>query len=377
MSTEAESRNTTTRVKFERRFWRRTETPQPWWPWGLMPILGLALLFLFGALFMAPRIEAEVREQVASRFDGAGVTTTDVASDGQGVSVQAEALDKDTIYLQALAKSTQCDTWVGQLTCPTSVSIVIDEAEAAPAALAERPHPFMVARTGNAVTLTGEVPDLAEHNRILEVAGEHFDIVTSELTISNEQATETYSRAADVSLAIVNHLNDGQASWSGQALSVNGIANAGAVTAAREQFDALGSGSVLGDFDVRALNDEQSCNEKFGDIFSNATVRFQTGSAAIDAGNNELLERLAELARNCPGNLTIEGHTDGRGDADMNKALSLARAAAVRDALTNLGIDADRLTATGLGATQPIADNTTAEGRARNRRIAITVDETN
>ena len=72
--------------------------------------------------------------------------------------------------------------------------------------------------------------------------------------------------------------------------------------------------------------------------------------------------------------LTIEGHTDSRGDADMNEALSRARAQAVRDALAQLGIDGERMSAVGYGETQPIADNATSEGRARNRRIAIVVD---
>lgn len=377
MSSESAAASAITRKKSRRRYWRRAETPRSWWPWGLMPIAGLALLFLFGALFTAPRIEAEVREQVASRLDGAGITATEVASDGQGVNVRAEALSQETIYVQALAKSTQCDTWAGQLTCPTSVNVVVDQVDAAPAVLPRRPHPFTVARSENAVTLTGEVPNLAEHDRILGVAGQHFETVTDELTISNEMATDNDTRAADISLALVNNLDSGEASWSGQTLSVKGTANAGAIAATREQFDAFGSGSLLGDFDVRAVHDGQSCNEGFSDILSNASVRFQTGSATIDAGNDELLEQLAELARNCPGNLRIEGHTDSRGDADMNQALSLARAAAVRDALAKLGIDPDRVTATGFGATQPIADNATADGRARNRRIAIIIDETN
>lgn len=376
MSTESERESVTTRIETERRYWRRTDAPKAWWPWGIVPAAGLAVLFLFGALFMAPRIEAEVREQVASRLDGAGVVATDVGSNGQGVNVRAEALDKDTIYLQALAKSTQCDTWAGQLTCPTSVNVVVEQAEALSAVLDGRPHPFSVVRNGNTVTLTGEVPNVAEHDRILGVAGQHFDLVTDELTISGELATQNDARAAETTLALANNLNSGQASWSGQALTVAGIASAGSVEAAREQFNAFGSGSALGEFDVRAPDAAPGCNEKFDQILKNATVRFQTSSALIDSGNEALLQRLAELAQACPGALTIEGHTDSRGDADMNKALSRARAAAVRDALAQLGVDADRLTATGFGAARPIADNTTADGRAKNRRIAITIDET-
>lgn len=376
MSAEFERKSATTRMKSERRYWRRADAPRSWWPWGFVPAAGLALLFLFGALITAPRIEAEVREQVASRFDSAGVIATDIRSDGQGVNVRADALDEDTIYLQALAKSTQCDTWAGQLTCPTSVNVVVEQAEAAPAVLTQRPHAFLAVRTENAVTLSGEVPSLAERDRILGAAGQHFDMVTDNLTISNERATENDLRATDVTLALVSNLDSGQASWSGQALSVKGHASSGAVANAREQFDAFGSGSLLGDFDVRAADAAQTCNEGFNDILSNATVRFQTGSATIDSGNEELLQRLAELARNCPGDLRVEGHTDSRGDADMNRALSLARASAVRDALAEYGVDAERIAAAGLGATQPIADNATALGRAKNRRIAIIIDET-
>ncbi|MGI9236084.1 MAG: OmpA family protein [Woeseiaceae bacterium] len=377
MSTEFERNSTTTRSSSERRYWRVTDTPRSWWPWGFLPAAGLAFLFLFGALFTAPRIEAEVRGEVASRFDGAGHIATDVASDGQGVVVHAQALGQDTVYLQALAKSTQCDTWAGQLTCPTSVNVVVKQAEVVPAVLTRRPHSFSVVRTDNSVTLSGEVPNVEERDRILGVAGQHFEFVTDELIVSNELSTLDDSRAADASLALVNNLSSGAANWSGHVLTVSGMASAGAVATTREEFDAFGSGPLLGDFDVRAINETESCNERFGNILGSATVRFETNSATIDQGNEALLGQLAALAQSCPGSLTVEGHTDSRGDADMNTALSLARASAVRDALAGLGVDAGRVTATGLGAAQPIADNTTAEGRAKNRRIAIIINETN
>lgn len=376
MSSESERESATSRIKFERRYWHRADSPKPWWPWGFMPVAGLALLFLFGALFTAPRIEAEVREQVASRFDGVGIIVAEVASDGQGVNLHAKAPPKDTIYPQALAKSTQCHTWAGQLTCPTSVDVIVEQVDAVPAVLVRRPHPFTVARTENEVTLSGEVPNLEEHDRILSVAGQHFEIVRDKLTISNEAASNSDARAADVSLALANNLSSGEASWSGRALSVTGITNANAISATRAQFNAFESGTALGEFDVRVVNSKQECNARFDGILKSVSIRFQTNSATIDTGNEDLLEQLAELARSCPGSLTVEGHTDSRGDADMNKALSLARATAVRDALTRFGVEAGRVGATGFGATQPIADNATSDGRAKNRRIAITINET-
>jgi len=379
--TRTNSRSTST----TRRYWRRSDTPQPWWPWGLLPVFGLGLLFLFGALVTAPDIQAEIRTQVAERLDSAGVVATDVATNGRRVSARVNASGENNVFLQALAQSTTCDTWAGELTCPTIVDIEVDttrdSVDAAPAKIEHRPHQFDVVREGNAITLRGEVPTVAERERILGVAGEYFGQVQDELTISNESASANFVPAADRALAVVNNLVSGHASWSGESLSVSGMTDASDIATVREQFEASGAASMLGTFDVQALeqtnNDSVRCNDAFGEELTNATIRFQTNSATIDDGNEELLERLARLARGCPGKLTIEGHTDSRGDADMNKALSLARAAAVRDALAAHGIDADRVTAVGFGEISPIADNASAEGRAKNRRIAIAVDESN
>jgi len=97
----------------------------------------------------------------------------------------------------------------------------------------------------------------------------------------------------------------------------------------------------------------------------------------VDRSNDALLKRLAGIARNCPGKLTIAGYTDSRGPAEANRELSHARAQAVGNALAQLGIDRDRIAARGYGEQDPIADNETADGRAMNRRIVITVDNSN
>ena len=69
--------------------------------------------------------------------------------------------------------------------------------------------------------------------------------------------------------------------------------------------------------------------------------------------------------------MKIEGHTDSTGSAAANMALSQQRAAAVVAWLVKNGIDRARLTPIGRGDTQPIADNSTDEGRAHNRRVEL------
>ena len=75
--------------------------------------------------------------------------------------------------------------------------------------------------------------------------------------------------------------------------------------------------------------------------------------------------------------LSINGHTDNVGNAEKNQKLSEDRAAAVKAYLESKGVDASRLTSAGFGQDQPVADNKTKAGRAKNRRVefAITFEE--
>jgi len=74
-------------------------------------------------------------------------------------------------------------------------------------------------------------------------------------------------------------------------------------------------------------------------------------------------------------NTRIEGHTDSTGGYDYNMSLSEARASAVRDFLFEQGVEARRMTVEGYGPDRPIADNTSKEGRAKNRRVEIVIAE--
>ena len=69
--------------------------------------------------------------------------------------------------------------------------------------------------------------------------------------------------------------------------------------------------------------------------------------------------------------LSINGHTDNTGDAGHNLQLSEARAASVVAALVDGGIDRTRLQAKGFGQAEPVADNATEDGKARNRRVEL------
>ncbi|MCB1182861.1 OmpA family protein [bacterium] len=101
-------------------------------------------------------------------------------------------------------------------------------------------------------------------------------------------------------------------------------------------------------------------------------VNFVSGSAELTPASIAVLAELAATLRADPGlKLEIAGHTDATGNAEANRALSSRRAESVRRSLMAMGIAGDRLIAVGYGQDFPLADNGTAEGRARNRRVEV------
>lgn len=101
-------------------------------------------------------------------------------------------------------------------------------------------------------------------------------------------------------------------------------------------------------------------------------LHFATDSAEIlPESQPQIAQILAMLTDDPALELAIHGHTDSTGDTGHNQRLSESRAAAVVAALTGHGIDGKRLRSAGFGADQPVADNDTEDGRARNRRVEL------
>jgi OmpA-OmpF porin, OOP family len=101
-------------------------------------------------------------------------------------------------------------------------------------------------------------------------------------------------------------------------------------------------------------------------------IHFDTDSAKLKPDSTPALEAVLGLINNHPGSRwMIAGHTDNQGNSGHNQVLSQNRAASVIAWLKAHGVDSSRLAPQGFGATQPVADNATANGRALNRRVEI------
>lgn len=113
---------------------------------------------------------------------------------------------------------------------------------------------------------------------------------------------------------------------------------------------------------------------KLDTVVRRGEVRFATASSRLKPETYAYLDLIASTIQEQAGvHVLVGGHTDSEGDATVNRRLSQKRADAVRVYLISQGIPARAIFAQGYGSTQPVASNTTEEGRRRNRRIAFTL----
>ena len=105
-------------------------------------------------------------------------------------------------------------------------------------------------------------------------------------------------------------------------------------------------------------------------------VNFDFNKANIRPDAAGILKEAATILKdNSTVSVSVEGHTDSVGSDQYNLKLSLRRAAAVKDFLVKEGVAESRLSTRGLGESQPVASNDTADGRAQNRRVELKVAE--
>lgn len=122
------------------------------------------------------------------------------------------------------------------------------------------------------------------------------------------------------------------------------------------------------------VKEADRCQNELNRAAAAGIIRFARASADIENASHGTLDALVRVARTCPDyKIEVGGHTDAEGTDERNQRLSDRRANAVVDYLVQAGIQRPRISAVGYGATRPIADNETAEGRARNRRIEFKV----
>jgi outer membrane protein OmpA-like peptidoglycan-associated protein len=121
---------------------------------------------------------------------------------------------------------------------------------------------------------------------------------------------------------------------------------------------------------------KRAVTDKIKDILNLTKIKFKTGSAQLTPKSKLILDEIADIIKAHPEfTFEVQGHTDSRGKEAFNLTLSASRAQAVKTYLMKKGVAEKQLIARGYGSAQPIADNKTAIGRNKNRRVVIRVVE--
>lgn len=249
--------------------------------------------------------------------------------------------------------------------------------------IAAPPYVFQANKdpVGVTLTLTGYVPDNAVHAALVAAAQRKF---FSEKVVDNLKASigapRGFAEVVTRALGALSRLSTGSLVVSDREVKLSGDAlYDGAANQIRANLgnDLPQGWTAKAEISVKpaaAPVDATVCQQLFMETLTKGKIQFDSGSAAISADSAGLLDRLAEIALRCPtASVEVNGHTDSEGDDAGNQQLSEKRAQAVVDFLVKAGLPADRFKAAGFGSAQPVAENDTDEGRAKNRRIDFLV----
>lgn len=225
------------------------------------------------------------------------------------------------------------------------------------------------------VLVSGTVPDEGTKAmllaRVRELYG--FEHVVDQLAIGNVALPPNWpghvQKLVGANLKLVSK---GQLRVEGTDVSLRGEV---ASEAQRQQVASAVASSLNPTYVVRnALRVAAAEQEMLDAALGKRIVEFESGQAVLRPSGLPILDEMAAaLARVRGKRVEVIGHTDNTGLRESNVALSLARAEAVRTYLAAKGIDAASIAVSGQGPDRPVADNATADGRARNRRIEFRI----
>ena len=240
-----------------------------------------------------------------------------------------------------------------------------------------------IIRQGDRVEIVGAVA-LIEHGDLLKQAAEQaFPASALDLRLVHQpDVPGGRDRAGLLAISALSRLAEGRAEIVDDTITITGralYAQFPALLAERLPAQAPAGWTVSLKIEAQpgaAATGGARCRQEIAERLSEDRIGFAVAAAALEPDSGPLIDALAEILARCPEvAVEIAGHTDSDGSEAANRRLSQERAAAVRQALTERGIAAERLSAVGYGQAQPVAPNDTPENKARNRRIELTVIE--
>lgn len=234
---------------------------------------------------------------------------------------------------------------------------------------------FEIEWQGTSLSISGDASSTGHVETLRGVAADLFPEARRQIDLDVSAAPPGWSLLTEQALRAIAQTRAGQASIDSDSVVLRGEYGSAAnwrnaisrVSAAllpgmrlQDQALAVDTRRGLSDYCLRQLT--AATHER--------RVDFRLNSAELRPSAYPLLDALVEIAADCPAaQILVIGHTDASGSEEFNTYLSQRRAQAVVAYMTRRGISAERLSAHGAGASEPLGDNATRAGRARNRRI--------
>ncbi len=354
--------------------------------WGnflLLSALGLLLLLAAGAFFGGRAVSGAVRDEARNVLHDAGFDQVRVVASGHDILLTGsvrpdQPIDETVAALGRLPGVGEVATRLYVLTPPTETTVAVVG------------RPLVFTWSTGALTVSGDVSDDDLAAYVGETLGESFSgLDTSDLGVVAGLPDETSWIGTVLALVerMAESIPEGQmiVNPAAKVVQVSGEvptrqARAELRDEARQDVEALGfdfvSGIRIPEAPPPPKEQVVALQASLDDLLEGKVVEFETNSAVITPEGKALLDEiLASLERFPEVPVEIAGHADSQGSPDANLRLSRRRAEAVLAYLVAQGADPQRFVVVGYGDTRPVADNATAEGRARNRRIEFTALE--
>jgi OmpA-OmpF porin, OOP family len=371
-----------------RRFRAASGEGLPFFPYGLLPVIGFALLTLAAwSGFAHHSIENVVRLTAERTILETGAQWASLDVSGQWVTVAGEPPTPEAgERLLSAIRTARAPTWFGLARPVTKVTGAFGAGTAGPgqasgstpllSANADTPE-YLFRLSGARLTLDGRVPDIATRDAVIEAANTNrpprIELVESNLDTIGIAAPDGFRDAALRGVETLKLCNSGTARLNALQFDLRCELPGSQAERVRSLASApLAYGSV-GEIQILAQEVVETCEEELTRLLEASRIEFDPGSDRIASSKAAVLDLTARAAADCPGTLRVEGHTDITGGAGINESLSRRRAEAVRAALIQRGVAPSRIIAAGYGSAQPLGDNATEAGRAMNRRIEIRI----
>ena len=353
---------------------------RPFVPYGLIPAIGLGLTCLFTLFFFSTQTvqhtaEASAEEALAS----IGANWASVSASGQWITLEGEAPSGEMARAASEAvKTARNRTPFGLRARPITrirnmITVRQGSVSSANGGDDDLRHDWEYTLDRGVLTLSGQIPNEATRKRLMTAAElrlnpPEFTFIEDNLQATGRVANTGFTETAVRGINTLTRCGVGVASFENDKFALSCEAQAGSIDEISMLANSPLSFGDQGRIDIYSPQQAEACDRSLLTLLNSTRIEFASASAVIDPASTRLLGNVAQAAGSCPGQLLIEGHTDNSGLSANNEELSLARAEAVRSALIDRGVPADRLIAEGFGSRRPLESNDTDEGRARNRR---------